>query len=137
MPLVGPRRLHPVPHGLDEVGRVDVVLISHDHYDHLDLPTVRALLRDQDAPFVVPLGVGAHLRHWNVPEARIIELDWHHYLEFSGLRLLGLCRRHLGLGFAFDLENDPALVRLAGYEDRAVLSALLQRLERFHVQAAA
>ena len=55
---------------------VDAVLISHDHYDHLDLPTVRALLATQTAPFVVPLGIGEHLRKWGVPEERIVELDW-------------------------------------------------------------
>ncbi|MBO0848559.1 MAG: MBL fold metallo-hydrolase [Pseudonocardia sp.] len=74
--LLGPKRLHPVPTGLDALPRVDAVLISHDHYDHLDLPTVRALTQRGSAPFVVPLGVGAHLRSWGVPAERVIELDW-------------------------------------------------------------
>ena len=55
---------------------LDAIVISHDHYDHLDLPTVRSLLRSQTAPFLVPLGIGAHLRGWGVPEDRIVELDW-------------------------------------------------------------
>ena len=55
---------------------VDAVLISHDHYDHLDIDTIVALARTQRAPFVVPLGVGAHLRKWGIPESRIVELDW-------------------------------------------------------------
>ena len=75
-PLIGPRRLHPVPVPLSALPPVDAVLISHDHYDHLDLPTVRALARGSDAPFVVPLGIGAHLRRWGVPAARVVELDW-------------------------------------------------------------
>jgi L-ascorbate metabolism protein UlaG (beta-lactamase superfamily) len=75
-PLIGPKRLHPVPAGLDTLPPVDAVLISHDHYDHLDLPTVRALVARGPAPFVVPLGVGAHLRSWGVPAERVIELDW-------------------------------------------------------------
>ena len=75
-PTVGPRRLHPPPVPMEEIPPVDAVLISHDHYDHLDLPTVRSLTRMQAAPFVVPLGIGAHLRRWGVPQARIIELDW-------------------------------------------------------------
>lgn len=75
-PVFGPTRLHPVPVALDALPAVDAVLISHDHYDHLDLPTVRVLLATQTAPFVVPLGVGAHLRRWGVPEGRIVELDW-------------------------------------------------------------
>ncbi|WP_328954519.1 MBL fold metallo-hydrolase [Kitasatospora purpeofusca] len=73
---VGPRRLHPVPVELEELPQVDAVLISHDHYDHLDMATVRRLVRSQSAPFAVPLGIGAHLRRWGVPEHRIIELDW-------------------------------------------------------------
>ncbi|MEV0532835.1 MBL fold metallo-hydrolase [Kitasatospora sp. NPDC050463] len=73
---VGPKRLHPVPVELEELPQVDAVLISHDHYDHLDMATVRRLVRSQSAPFAVPLGIGGHLRRWGVPEHRIIELDW-------------------------------------------------------------
>jgi L-ascorbate metabolism protein UlaG (beta-lactamase superfamily) len=73
---VGPKRLHPVPVPLEELPQVDAVLISHDHYDHLDMPTVRRLVAGQSAPFLVPLGIGSHLRRWGVPEHRIIELDW-------------------------------------------------------------
>ncbi|MGF1426281.1 MBL fold metallo-hydrolase [Kitasatospora sp. LaBMicrA B282] len=73
---LGPKRLHPVPVALEELPAVDVVLISHDHYDHLDMHTVKRLLRSQSAPFAVPLGIGGHLRRWGVPEHRIIELDW-------------------------------------------------------------
>ncbi|MCA0145019.1 MBL fold metallo-hydrolase [Blastococcus sp. LR1] len=75
-PVFGPTRLHEPPMELDELPPVDAVLISHDHYDHLDLPTVQALLRTQSAPWVVPLGIGEHLRKWGVPEERIVELDW-------------------------------------------------------------
>ncbi|WP_433713349.1 MBL fold metallo-hydrolase [Nocardia sp. CA-084685] len=74
--LVGPARLHPVPTPLSELPPVDAVLISHDHYDHLDKATIRQLVVEQAAPFLVPIGIGAHLRHWGVPEHRIIELDW-------------------------------------------------------------
>ncbi|MEV7776518.1 MBL fold metallo-hydrolase [Kitasatospora sp. NPDC086791] len=73
---LGPKRLHPVPVELEELPPVDAVLISHDHYDHLDMATVKRLVRSQSAPFAVPLGIGAHLRRWGVPEHRIIELDW-------------------------------------------------------------
>ncbi|WP_216895251.1 MBL fold metallo-hydrolase [Nocardia alni] len=73
---VGPARLHPVPTPIEALPRLDAIVISHDHYDHLDRPTVAALVAGQDAPFVVPIGIGAHLRTWSVPESRIIELDW-------------------------------------------------------------
>ncbi len=74
--LIGPRRLHQPPVALDDLPRLDAIVISHDHYDHLDMATIRDLVRNQDCPFLVPLGVGAHLDRWQVPASRIIELDW-------------------------------------------------------------
>ncbi|MFI1972512.1 MBL fold metallo-hydrolase [Streptomyces cinnamoneus] len=91
--FAGPRRLHPVPVPLAETGRLDAVVISHDHYDHLDMPTVRALARTGTA-FVVPLGVGAHLEHWGVPADRVTELDWHESTEIAGLTLTATPARH-------------------------------------------
>ncbi|MCB4364899.1 MBL fold metallo-hydrolase [Hydrogenophaga taeniospiralis] len=73
--LVGPKRFQPVPVALKQLPPVDVALVSHDHYDHLDYPTVRELNR-REVPFVTSLGVGAHLQAWGVPPERITELDW-------------------------------------------------------------
>ncbi len=73
--LIGPKRFQPVPVALKQMPPVDVVLISHDHYDHLDYPTIRALTKSA-VPFVTSLGVGAHLQGWGVPAERIFELDW-------------------------------------------------------------
>lgn len=92
--VVGPRRLHPVPAALDSLPALDAVVISHDHYDHLDLPTIRALAAGQSAPFVVPLGVGAHLDRWRVPANRIIELDWDESVDLDGLRLSATAAQH-------------------------------------------
>lgn len=83
--LVGPARLHPVPTPLSELPPVDAVLISHDHYDHLDKATIRQLVLGQAAPFLVPIGIGAHLRHWGVPEHRIVELDWGGSISLASL----------------------------------------------------
>jgi L-ascorbate metabolism protein UlaG (beta-lactamase superfamily) len=91
--FAGPRRLHPVPLPLAELGPLDVVVISHDHYDHLDMPTIRALLVTQ-ALFAVPLGVGAHLEYWGVPAERIIELDWHESARVGELTLTATPGRH-------------------------------------------
>ncbi len=65
---LGPQRLHEVPVPLEALPAVDAVMISHDHYDHLDIDTITGLAHTQRAPFVVPLGVGAHLRKWGIPE---------------------------------------------------------------------
>ena len=73
--LLGPKRFQPVPVSLREMPPVDVVVISHDHYDHLDYPTIRALAKTR-VPFVTSLGVGAHLEYWGVAAERIMELDW-------------------------------------------------------------
>ena len=54
---------------------VDAVVISHDHYDHLDYPTIKVLART-GVPFVTSLGVGAHLHGWGIAPERIHELDW-------------------------------------------------------------
>ena len=91
---VGPQRLHPVPVALEALPGLDAVVISHDHYDHLDMSTVRILTRTQRAPFVVPLGVGAHLRAWGVPSQRIIELDWNSSAEVGALTLVCAPARH-------------------------------------------
>jgi len=92
-PFVGPKRLHPVPLPLAALGPVDVVVISHDHYDHLDTPTIKALA-DTDTLFAVPLGVGAHLEHWGVSADRLRELDWHEATKVGGLTLTATPARH-------------------------------------------
>ncbi|MET9390095.1 MBL fold metallo-hydrolase [Streptomyces sp. NPDC006624] len=91
--FAGPKRLHPVPAPLAALGPVDVVVISHDHYDHLDLPSIKALA-GTDTLFAVPLGVGAHLEHWGVAASRLRELDWHESTEIGGLTLTATPARH-------------------------------------------
>jgi len=73
--FVGPKRFHPVPVAIDALPPLDAIVISHDHYDHLDYVSVRALAA-LNVPFVTSLGVGARLEAWGVPLANIIELDW-------------------------------------------------------------
>jgi L-ascorbate metabolism protein UlaG (beta-lactamase superfamily) len=116
---VGPRRSHPVPLAPAELPPLSAVLVSHDHYDHLDTATVDALLELQDAPFVVPLGIGAHLRRWGVPENRIVELDWGQSHRVGDLTLTCTEARHFsGRGFTRNTTLWSSWVATAG--DRRV-----------------
>lgn len=92
--VLGPARLHEVPVQLTALPQVDAVVISHDHYDHLDIDTVITLARTQRAPFCVPLGVGVHLRKWGIPDDRIVELDWYESHRIGDLSLVCTPARH-------------------------------------------
>jgi L-ascorbate metabolism protein UlaG (beta-lactamase superfamily) len=91
--FAGPARYYPPPLALGAVPAPDVVLISHDHYDHLDMPTVRTLAA-RGARFFVPLGIGAHLEAWGVRSTSISELDWWSSIDIGGLELTATPSRH-------------------------------------------
>ncbi|MEW2512581.1 MBL fold metallo-hydrolase [Streptomyces sp. NPDC046870] len=117
-PFAGPQRLHPVPLPLAVLGPVDVVVISHDHYDHLDLPTIKALA-GTDTLFAVPLGVGAHLERWGVSPDRLRELDWHESTRVGGLTLTATPARHFcGRGLRNTQHTLWASWAVAGEEHR-------------------
>jgi L-ascorbate metabolism protein UlaG (beta-lactamase superfamily) len=90
---MGPKRFYAPLLPLDQVPAVDAVVISHDHYDHLDEPTIRAI-RSWKTTFIVPLGVGAHLASWGVPEARIVELDWWESTRLGDIEIVATPARH-------------------------------------------
>lgn len=73
--LFGTARFQPPPLAIEDLPPLDGVILSHDHYDHLDLASIRALNR-RGVIFYAPLGVGAHLERWGVPAERIVEHDW-------------------------------------------------------------
>jgi L-ascorbate metabolism protein UlaG (beta-lactamase superfamily) len=125
---VGPRRFHDVPVSVAGLPPLDAVLVSHDHYDHLDYPAMRELSK-LDVPFVTSLGVGAHLESWGIAPERITELDWWESAAFpsrsgGGVRFTATPARHFsgrGLGSAnlslwssFALETDQHKVFFSG-----------------------
>jgi L-ascorbate metabolism protein UlaG (beta-lactamase superfamily) len=73
--FAGPKRFQPAPVTIAQLPPLDAVIISHDHYDHLDYASILELA-SRDVPFYTSLGVGAHLEAWGVRPERIIELDW-------------------------------------------------------------
>ena len=72
---IGPKRFHPSPVTAEELPDVDVVLITHDHYDHLEKSTLVTISKKVER-FIVPLGIGALLEDWGINSAKITELDW-------------------------------------------------------------
>ena len=72
---VGPKRFHPAPVTVNQLPPIDVVLITHDHYDHLEESTMRQLDNKTNL-FLVPLGIGELLEEWGIAPGKIIELDW-------------------------------------------------------------
>lgn len=91
--FTGPRRFFAPPLALEELPYLDAVVISHDHYDHLDADTIK-LLSATVPLFLVPLGVGAHLLDWSVPAERIRELDWWQETLVGDHRLVCTPARH-------------------------------------------
>jgi len=99
----GPKRFFDVPVKLEELPPLDAVVISHDHYDHLDRETVVALA-ERGVRFIMPLGVGAHLEHWGVSPKHIVELDWWEEVSVGALKLVATPARHFSgrSGFGSD-----------------------------------
>lgn len=90
--FAGPRRRTPPGMRLADLPHIDFVLISHNHYDHLDLPTVRKLAHRHDPLFVVPLGVAAWFRRNRMH--RVVELDWWQSTAASGLTVHATPAQH-------------------------------------------
>jgi L-ascorbate metabolism protein UlaG (beta-lactamase superfamily) len=91
--LAGPKRFFKPPIGLAKLPPIDAVVVSHDHYDHLDMATARAL-GARGSLFVVPLGVGAHLEKWGIPPGQHRELDWGEEAVIRGVRFTAAPSRH-------------------------------------------
>jgi L-ascorbate metabolism protein UlaG (beta-lactamase superfamily) len=97
MRWAGPKRFFAAPMGLEELPPVDVVLVSHDHYDHLGEATIRGLARLEsmrEARWVTSLGVGELLQGFGVDAARISELDWTQSVSVGGVEITAVPSRH-------------------------------------------
>ena len=102
---VGPERWYRPQIALAALPPIDAVVISHDHYDHLDMRTIVAMKDWPKTTFVVPLGIGAHLAYWGVPEARIVELDWWDRTRVGALEIVCTPARHAaGRNMLFDRD---------------------------------
>ncbi len=98
----GPKRKVPLPAQLHELPRIDVVIVSHNHYDHLDLPTLKALAAQEGGPpmFMMPLGVGDWLKEQGVPN--VAQLDWWQAQDVSQTRIHFVPVQHWSARGPFD-----------------------------------
>jgi L-ascorbate metabolism protein UlaG (beta-lactamase superfamily) len=99
--LFGPKRFFAPPMSIDNLPDLDAVVISHDHYDHLDMNTILALSK-RNTKFIVPLGAGAHLEAWKVPKQKIIELNWDETFRFRDLTITATPARHYSGRYLLD-----------------------------------
>jgi L-ascorbate metabolism protein UlaG (beta-lactamase superfamily) len=83
--FAGPRRAHAPGVPFEQLPRIDLVFVSHNHYDHLDLPTLRRLALRHAPVFVTGLGNGTFLREQGI--ARVVELDWWQQTLLRGARI--------------------------------------------------
>jgi len=86
---------------IDMLPKIDAVLFTHDHYDHIDLKSLRKLIPKVDKWFV-GLGIGRHLERWKIPSSQITEFDWWQELEFEGVTIAYTPSRHFSGRGPFD-----------------------------------
>ncbi len=98
--FAGPERLIPLAARIEDLGQVDYVLISHNHYDHLDESSIKALQQQYGPLFFVPAGVGPLVRSWGA--RRVVEMDWWEYADVAGVRFHCMPARHFSARSPFD-----------------------------------
>jgi L-ascorbate metabolism protein UlaG (beta-lactamase superfamily) len=97
----GPLRFHPSPIGIDELPDIKGVVISHNHYDHLDQASIKAIHHKVER-FFVPLGLRNTMTEWGVPKEKIIELDWWQTTTFDEVTLAATPAQHFSGRGIFD-----------------------------------
>lgn len=100
--FIGPSRFSKLPIEINALPNIDIVVISHDHYDHLDYETIKAIDKKVNK-YIVPLGVEKHLERWDVDNKKIINMVWWEEVEINGLTIACTPARHYSSRtFVFD-----------------------------------
>ncbi|MCG8668184.1 MAG: MBL fold metallo-hydrolase [Pseudomonadales bacterium] len=101
---MGPKRFHPVPIDIEAIPMLKAVIISHDHYDHLDRNTL-LLLDAKVEQYVVPLRVGTHLQRWGIDANKITELNWWQDTTAGDFKLTATPAQHFSGRGLFDRDH--------------------------------
>ena len=98
---VGPKRFHAPPISLADLPALRGVVLSHDHYDHLDRDTVRTLALKTEV-FLTPLGVGDRLIEWGIESSKVRQFDWWESIDIDGLSFTATPAQHFSGRSLFD-----------------------------------
>lgn len=83
----GPKRCRPAGIEWNKLPKIDICLISHDHYDHYDVNTVKRLAKEHNPLFIVPLGLGSLVKHHCKEDVSVIEADWWQTVQHGDLHI--------------------------------------------------
>lgn len=101
---MGPKRFHQTPLTIEELPPIKAVVISHDHYDHLDKNAIKALNAKVET-FVTPLKVGNHLRDWGIADDKIVELNWWQHTQLDQIKITATPSQHFSGRSLFDKDE--------------------------------
>jgi L-ascorbate metabolism protein UlaG (beta-lactamase superfamily) len=93
LPVLGAQRYGELPIAIEKLPKIDLMLISHDHYDHLGHGSILKL-KEKTKAFYVPLGVGAHFESWGTDSKKIREFEWCERADFEGIGIIFTPSRH-------------------------------------------
>jgi L-ascorbate metabolism protein UlaG (beta-lactamase superfamily) len=121
LPWIGPRRRRKPGVSWENLPRIDAVLLSHNHYDHLDLPTLRRLAARRDSTFIVPAGVARLLRSENIEPVH--ELNWGESLALPGFSIHSVPAMHFSGRGIYDRNRTEWCGYVIEYPERLVYFA--------------
>jgi len=102
--FAGPGRMRPPGVNYEALPNIDLVLLTHNHYDHLDKNTVKRLVKDHNPTFICPLGVDLLLHRWGISKTKTIALDWDKSVELDHLKFTATSANHFSSRGLFDRD---------------------------------